>query len=126
MIGQFEFEILSIVVSAIIFLATLVIVMGREKGNATISTFGGLLIILGIFYMIEPVLLHDLHLDDALFASGRLFALGGMVFLASKFFFDALLLQWVSSSMLNMDIDVLIPSSNISDEGHTDEENPYA
>ena len=49
-----------------------------------------------------------------------------MVFLASKFFFDALLLQWVSTSMMNMGIDVLPHKNYSDDEGHADEENPYA
>ncbi|MFQ3343738.1 MAG: hypothetical protein ACKVI6_02970 [Candidatus Poseidoniales archaeon] len=128
MIGQFEFQTLSIVVAAIIFLATLVMIMGREKGNATISNLGGLLIVLGIFYIIEPLILHfdELGAESAIFASGRLFGLATMVFLASKFFFDALLLQWVSTSMMNMGIDVLPHKNYSDDEGHADEENPYA
>jgi|TARA_B100001250_G_scaffold169829_3_gene146295 hypothetical protein len=128
MIGQFEFETLSLVVALIIFLSTFVIVMGREKGNATISNVGGLLIVLGIFYIIEPLLLHgnDLGGETALFASGRLFTLSIMVYLGSKFFFDALLLQWVSSSMLNMDVNISPSYENSNDEGHADEESPYA
>jgi hypothetical protein len=49
-----------------------------------------------------------------------------MVYLGSKFFFDALLLQWVSSSMLNMDVNISASYENLDVEGHTDEENPYA
>ena len=128
MIGQFEFEMLSLIVAAIIFLSTFVIVMGREKGNATISNLGGLLIVLGMFYIIEPLLLHydELGGETALFATGRLLTLSVMVYLGSKFFFDALLLQWVSSSMLNMDVNISASYENLDVEGHTDEENPYA
>ena len=128
MIGQFGFETLSLVVAVIIFVSTFVVVMGREKGNATISNIGGLLIVLGIFYIIEPLILHydELGAESALFSSGRLFTLSIMVYLGSKFFFDALLLQWVSSSMLNMDVNISSPFEITGDQGHTDEEDPYA
>tara|TARA_X000001036_G_scaffold225183_1_gene210708 strand:+ start:11492 stop:12166 length:675 start_codon:yes stop_codon:yes gene_type:complete len=128
MIGQFGFETLSLVVAVIIFVSTFVVVMGREKGNATISNIGGLLIVLGIFYILEPLILHydELGAESALFASGRLFTLSIMVYLGSKFFFDALLLQWVSSSMLNMDVNISTPFEITGDQGHTDEEGPYA
>lgn len=128
MIGQFDFQTLSIAVAIIIFMATLVMIMGREKGNATISNVGGLLIVLGIFYIIEPLILHfdEIGAESAIFASGRLLSLAIMVFLSSKYFFDALLLQWVSSSMVNMGIDVISNNNYNNLEGHTDEENPYA
>ncbi|MFQ3321430.1 MAG: 1,4-dihydroxy-2-naphthoate octaprenyltransferase [Candidatus Thalassarchaeaceae archaeon] len=127
MIGQFEFETLSIVVAIIIFMATLVMIMGREKGNATISNLGGLLIVLGIFYILEPLILNfeELGAESAIFASGRLFGLATMIFLSSKFFFDALLLQWVSSSMVNMGIDVLSKNNYEDNTGPNEEENSY-
>jgi len=40
--------------------------------------------------------------------------------------FDALLLQWVRASMLNMGIDVLPSSETDALEGHADESPPYA
>ena len=127
MIGQFEFETLSIVVAIIIFMATLVMILGREKGNATISNLGGLLIVLGIFYILEPLILNfeELGAESAIFASGRLFGLATMIFLSSKFFFDALLLQWVSSSMVNMGIDVLSRNNYEDNTGPNEEENSY-
>ncbi|MDC1420252.1 hypothetical protein N8653_06005 [Euryarchaeota archaeon] len=127
MIGQFEFETLSIVVAIIIFMATLVMILGREKGNATISNLGGLLIVLGIFYILEPLILNFevLGAESAIFASGRLFGLATMIFLSSKFFFDALLLQWVSSSMVNMGIDVLSKNNYEDNTGPNEEENSY-
>ena len=127
MIGQFEFETLSIVVAIIIFMATLVMIMGREKGNATISNLGGLLIVLGIFYILEPLILNfeELGAESAIFASGRLFGLATMIFLSSKFFFDALVLQWVSSSMVNMGIDVLSKNNYEDNTGPNEEENSY-
>ena len=108
-------------------MATLVMILGREKGNATISNLGGLLIVLGIFYILEPLILNfeELGAESAIFASGRLFGLATMIFLSSKFFFDALLLQWVSSSMVNMGIDVLSKKNYEDNTGPNEEENSY-
>ena len=78
---------------------------------------------------IEEVSIGDFILsggESAAFATGRLLTLSVMVYLGSKFFFDALLLQWVSSSMLNMDVNISASYENLDVEGHTDEENPYA
>jgi hypothetical protein len=63
---------------------------------------------------------------NALFASGRLVILAVMVGFASHFMFDAMLLQWVRASMLNMGIEVFPTSSEQSFEGHADEAPPYA
>jgi len=48
-----------------------------------------------------------------------------MVGFASHMMFDALLLQWVRASMLNMGVDVLPSSGADAIEGHADESPPY-
>ena len=128
LIGAFDFGALSLIVPTLVLAATLVMVIGREKGNATLSQAGGLLVVLALFYIIEPVLLHfdDIGLSTALFASGRLLLLAVMIHFASRFMFDAMLLQWVRASMLNMGVDVFPASEEAAYEGQADEESPYA
>ncbi len=128
LIGAFDFEALSLIVPSLVLAATLVMVVGREKGNANFSQAGGLLVVLALFYIVEPVLLHfdDIGLDTALFASGRLVLIAIMIHFASRFMFDAMLLQWVRASMLSMGVNVFPAAEEPSYEGQADEEPPYA
>jgi hypothetical protein len=112
----------ALVVAAILFTG-----IGRERGNATMSQIGGGLGVLAAFYIIEPAMMNWGELEgDALFATGRVLVLAVMVGFASHMMFDALLLQWVRASMLNMGIDVFPSAGTDALEGHADESPPYA
>ena len=128
LLGSFDFQSVSVIVPILVVAATLFTVVGREKGNTTLSQVGGGLAVLSLFYIIEPVLFgyNEVEGGNALFASGRLVILAVMVGFASHFMFDAMLLQWVRASMLNMGIEVFPTSSEQSFEGHADEAPPYA
>jgi hypothetical protein len=45
---------------------------------------------------------------------------------ATRFFFEALLLQWVRTWLLSNDIDIFASNEQNIYEGHTDEEVPLA
>lgn len=128
-LGGFEFAELSLIVPSIALFATLVMSIGRERGNAVLSNLAGILVILGAFYILEPfgnlVLgTGDMDLQNALFASGRLTLLALLLHFATRFFFEALLLQWVRTWLLSNDIDVFSSNEQNIHEGHTDEETP--
>jgi len=130
-LGGFEFAELSLIVPSIALFATLVMSIGRERGNAVLSNLAGILVILGAFYILEPfgnlVLgTDDMDLQNALFASGRLTLLALLLHFATRFFFEALLLQWVRTWLLSNDIDVFSSNEQNIHEGHTDEETPLA
>ena len=130
-LGGFEFAELSLIVPSIALFATLVMSIGRERGNAVLSNLVGILVILGAFYILEPfgnlVLgTGDMDLQNALFASGRLTLLALLLHFATRFFFEALLLQWVRTWLLSNDIDVFSSNEQNIHEGHTDEETPLA
>ena len=130
-LGGFEFAELSLIVPSIALFATLVMSIGRERGNAVLSNLAGILVILGAFYILEPfgnlVLgTGDMDLQNALFASGRLTLLALLLHFATRFFFEALLLQWVRIWLLSNDIDVFSSNEQNIHEGHTDEETPLA
>ena len=128
LIGSVDFLQLSIIVPSLIFLATLVMVIGREKGQAYLSQAGGLLVVLSLFYIFEPLILHlsEIGAESAILASGRLLSLAIMIHFASRFMFDAMLLQWVRASMLSMEIDVFPNSEHNSEHfaNQIDEEIP--
>ena len=126
LIGAFSFATLSILVPSLVVLATLVMVVGRERGNANLSQIGGFLVVLAIFYIAEPVLLNssELGAQRALFASGRLMMIAVMVGFASRFMFDAMLLSWVRASMISMGVDIFHNVEHQDSEGHADEHQP--
>jgi hypothetical protein len=128
-LGGFEFSELSIIVPTIALLATLVMSIGREQGNAILSNVAGILMILGAFYILEPfgnlaLEVGEIELRNAISASGRLSILAVLLHFATKFFFDALLLQWVRSFLLSNDVDIFPSQNSTLYEGHADEEVP--
>jgi hypothetical protein len=125
-LGSLEFETVSMIIPVLVIAAVLFTGIGRERGNATMSQIGGGLGVLAAFYIIEPAMMHWGDLEgDALFATGRVLILAVMVGFASHMMFDALLLQWVRASMLNMGVDVFPSSGTDALEGHADESPPY-
>ncbi len=128
LIGDFEFYQLSLVVPALILVATIMLSMGREKGQASTSNAGGVLAVLAIFFIIEPLgrmtLQGDLDAQTATTASGRLAIIALLIHFSTKMMIDSLLLEWVRTATMNMDID-LFPNQQVSElESHADEAPP--
>jgi len=128
LIGDFEFYQLSLVVPALILVATIMLSMGREKGQASTSNVGGVLAVLAVFFIIEPLgrmtLQGDLDAQAATTASGRLAIIALLIHFSTKMMIDSLLLEWVRTAMMNMDID-LFPNQQVSElESHADEAPP--
>ena len=128
LIGDFGFYQLSLVVPALILVATIMLSMGREKGQASTSNAGGVLAVLAIFFIIEPLgrmtLQGDLDAQAATTASGRLAIIALLIHFSTKMMIDSLLLEWVRTATMNMDID-LFPNQQVSElESHADEAPP--
>ena len=128
LIGDFGFYQLSLVVPALILVATIMLSMGREKGQASTSNAGGVLAVLAIFFIIEPLgrmtLQGDLDTQAATTASGRLAIIALLIHFSTKMMIDSLLLEWVRTATMNMDID-LFPNQQVSElESHADEAPP--
>ena len=129
MIGDFNYYRLTLVVPALALVATILLTMGREKGQSLTSNAGGVLAVLALFLVLEPLgrmtLLGDLDTQTALTASGRLAIIATLIHLATKMMVDSILLEWVRGSMMSMDIDVLPTERQDSViEGHADEAPP--
>ena len=128
MIGDFNYYRLTLVVPAITLVATILLTMGREKGQSLTSNAGGALAVLALFLVLEPLgrmtLLGDLDTQAALTASGRLAIIATLIHLATKMMVDSILLQWVRRSMMSWNIDVLPERQDSVIEGHADEAPP--
>jgi hypothetical protein len=128
MIGDFNYYRLTLVVPAITLVATILLTMGREKGQSLTSNAGGALAVLALFLVLEPLgrmtLLGDLDAQAALTASGRLAIIATLIHLSTKMAVDSILLEWVRGSMMSMDIDVLTERQDSVIEGHADEAPP--
>ena len=127
MIGDLTFYRLSLLVPALALVATILLTMGREKGQSLPSNAGGVLAVLAAFFILEPLgralLMGSLDTDDAMFATGRLAILAVLIHLATKMQVDSILLEWVRGSMMSMDIDVT-PKQESPIESQADEAPP--
>jgi len=128
MIGDFNYYRLTLVVPAITLVATILLTMGREKGQSLTSNAGGALAVLALFLVLEPLgrmtLLGDLDTQAALTASGRLAIIATLIHLSTKMAVDSILLEWVRGSMMSWNIDVLPERQDSVIEGHADEAPP--
>lgn len=116
LIGGFTFKEISIIVPILALAATFIMSVGRETGNAIMNNIGGILIVIILFYILEPlgnaIMGPEIEMQVAVFASGRLIAMAIMLGMATTFFWDAILLQWVRSTMMNLGVDLFPPTSN--------------
>ena len=130
LLGDFDFSMLAKMVPIVVFFATVVWSVGRERGHASMSNLGGLLVVPAVYYILEPlgfaILTNDVDTQTALFASLRLFALATMIHYSAKLFIDAWLLQWVRLQMMNMPVDLVPEFNQSTDMGQADELGPSA
>jgi len=130
LLGDFDFSMLAKMVPIVVFFATVVWSVGRERGHASMSNLGGLLVVPAVYYILEPLgfalLTNDVDNQTALFASLRLFALATMIHYSAKLFIDAWLLQWVRLQMMNMPVDLIPEFNQSTDMGQADEVGPSA
>ena len=121
LLGDFDFSMLAKMVPVVVFFATVVWSVGRERGHASMSNLGGLLVVIAVYYILEPLgfalLTNDVATQTATFASLRLLALAIMIHYSAKLFIDAWLLQWVRLQMINMPVDLIPDFSESSDMG---------
>ena len=75
MLGELEFSELALMIPALVFVATTIWSIGRERGLASMSNISGLLVILAIYYILEPIgfalLTDDVDMQSAMVASLR-------------------------------------------------------
>ena len=130
LLGDFDYSMLAKMVPVVVFFATVVWSVGRERGHASMSNLGGLLVVIAVYYVLEPLgfalLTNDVDTQTAIFASLRLLALAIMIHYSAKLFIDAWLLQWVRLQMINMPVDLIPDFSESSDMGQADEVGPSA
>tara|TARA_Y100001970_G_scaffold12536_1_gene14361 strand:- start:50012 stop:50680 length:669 start_codon:yes stop_codon:yes gene_type:complete len=130
MLGELEFSELALMIPALVFVATTIWSIGRERGLASMSNISGLLVILAIYYILEPIgfalLTDDVDMQSAMVASGRLLALATMIHYSARLFIDAVLLQWVRTQMIHMPVEMIPTMNTSSEEGHADEGIPLA
>ena len=75
-------------VPVVVFFATVGWSVGRERGHASMSNLGGLLVVIAVYYILEPLgfalLTSDVATQTATFASLRLLALAIMIHYYAK------------------------------------------
>lgn len=103
-----DYMIVAGIVPFLVFVATVLMKMSRERSEPWPGFLGGALLILGAFLAVEP--LGHLAFGGAppalMLHSARLLALGVMVFYCASMFLDALLLSWVRNLLAAFAVDI--------------------
>ncbi|CAI8214776.1 MAG: hypothetical protein DBX05_04325 [Candidatus Poseidoniales archaeon] len=108
-----NFSQISWLVPVLVFLATLLVSLSRERGGAITATLGGVFLILVIYLAIEPIghamlATEGSDLMISLMQTVRLGILGVLVHYSARHFLDAMLVTWVRSVLAGFDV-VLAP-----------------
>ena len=97
-----EFMTITIMAPALIFMGSLLSDFSRELGQLFPGLVSGVMFVLAILYVFEPViygLAGDIEMSKALWMTGRLAILCSTVLVAAKLLIDAWLLGWVKALM---------------------------
>ncbi len=114
------FAQVSWIVPLLVFLATVVYSLARERGGPVMAFLGGLLYVLAVYLAVEPIgfMMFDpstgTTLSTAFLQTIRLAALGVMVHYSARFFLDAVLLAWVRNLLTNFPVDLHPPEESES------------
>ena len=108
-----NFSQISWLVPVLVFLATLLVSLSRERGGAITATLAGVFLILVIYLAIEPIghamlATEGSDLMISLMQTVRLGILGVLVHYSARHFLDAMLVTWVRSVLAGFDV-VLAP-----------------
>ena len=105
-----SFAEVSSIVPILVFFATLLVSLSRERGGALTATLGGGFFVLVVYLAIEPVG-HAMFSTDAstdlmtsILQTLRLTALGILVHFSARYFLDAMLIAWVRGVISNFDV----------------------
>ncbi len=127
LIFSLNFKTVAALVPILVFFATVLMKMSRERSQPWPGLLAGAMLILALFLSIEPI--GHLTFGDApvvlLLHSARLLVLGVMVHYCASMFLDALLLRWVRDLLSSFPVDIS-PLGGAPAEGQAEEEAPSA
>lgn len=122
LIFSLNYKWVAAAVPALVFTATSLMKLSRERSQPWPGLAAGAMLILALFMAIEPI--GHLAFGDAaavmLLHSARLIALGVMVHYCASMFLDALLLRWVRDLLANFPVDIS-PLGGAPAEGQAEE-----
>ena len=123
LIFDFDYKWVAALVPILVFFATVLMKLSRERSQPWPGFAAGAMLILALFMAIEPI--GHLAFGNApavmLLHSARLVALGVMVHYCASMFLDALLLRWVRDLLANFPVDIS-PLGGAPAEGQAEEE----
>tara|TARA_B110000014_G_scaffold251230_1_gene228280 strand:- start:10 stop:738 length:729 start_codon:yes stop_codon:yes gene_type:complete len=122
LIFDMDYKWVAAMVPFLVFVATTLMKLSREKSQPWAGLVSGAMLILALFLAIEPI--GQLAFGSAptvmILHSARLIALGVMVHYCASMFLDALLLRWVRDLLANFPVDIS-PLGGAPAEGQAEE-----
>jgi hypothetical protein len=127
LIMGWNYMVVAAVVPLLVFVATVLMKMSRERSEPWPGFLAGAMLILGVFMALEPIghLAFGGAPPQLMLHSARLLALGVMVYYCASMFLDALLLSWVRNLLTSFSVDIS-PLAMPTYEGQAEEEAPTA
>ena len=98
MIWELSFFQVSLLIPTLVFIAPLALMHSRERSNWSSGAFGGILLIIALYFTLEPIgwlAFTDQGEPSLIMQSMRLAVLGVMMHYATQLLLDAILLDWV-------------------------------
>jgi len=122
LIFDMDYRWVAAMVPFLVFVATTLMKLSREKSQPWAGLVSGAMLILALFLAIEPIgqLAFGSAATVMILHSARLIALGVMVHYCASMFLDALLLRWVRDLLANFPVDIS-PLGGAPAEGQAEE-----
>ncbi len=100
LILQLNYEVISALLPFLVFAGSVLNMMSRELGRPGPGTIAGFLLLISVYFVIEPLGMFlfnqtDAELGTVLWLCSRLAIIGSGVYIGSKMLMEAFLLSWV-------------------------------
>lgn len=109
MILNLDFFAVSLLIPALVLIATVLLMHSRERSSWQSGATGGILLIMALYFTLEPIgwlVFTDSGQPSMILQSLRIGALGIMVHFATHLLLDAILLSWVQKLLQTFPLDI--------------------
>ena len=129
LITQLDYEIISAILPLLVFAGSVLNMMSRELGRPGPGTIAGFLLLISVYFIIEPLGMlifsqTDAEMSTILWLCTKLAIIGSGVYVGSKMLMEAFLLSWVKRFLEMHEASITKENSNIEYLENNDSENP--
>jgi len=129
LILQLDYEVISAILPFLVFAGSVLNMMSRELGRPGPGTVAGFLLLISVYFIIEPLGMFIFNQTNAdigtiMWLCSRLAIIGAGVYVGSKMLMEAFLLSWVKRFLEMHEASIGKENINSEDSLNNDSENP--